>query len=96
MRQELSPKSDADATSPVPQAVQPPRRSRTLAPSQWSLRSLSRRLSSGLFGDKKKNANESRVPVRTLLLKGHTDWVRSLVALDDIRLASGSDDKSVS
>ena len=69
----------------------------TSLPSPLSLRSLLRRSSTSLL-DKKKpdaDANESRVPARTFVLKGHRDWVRSLVVLDGGRLASGGDDKSI-
>ena len=61
-----------------------------------SPRSLSRRLSGLLSGGKKTdNSNESRAPARTLVLRGHTDWVTCLAKLDGGRLASGSYDKSI-
>ena len=66
-------------------------------------RKLAWRLSSRLLGDNdatrrdtakggRKAAKKSR---RSLVLKGHTNWVNCLAALDGSRLASGSDDKSI-
>ena len=94
----LSPKSNASAKSRDDDgAASESSSSERAPPDRKASRGLFSRRLSGLLsgGGKPDNTKESRAIARTLTLRGHTDVVECLAALDGGRLASGSKDKSI-